>query len=156
VFVKTTQDTFSFLPSFLPLSPSAVGLRNHQRSMSSKDNNTAGGRPTIRTLADLNRQTASADGSDDSDTPQEYYTGGEERSFFFSLFLFLFFIPTLCLWIYFTFSQTMLLRTLHFTLRVSPFLFHSFSSPLVITYPCSSYSLSFFSSQEEGNLQCPV
>jgi hypothetical protein len=87
VFVKTTQDTFSFL------SPSAVGLRNHQRSMSSKDNNTAGGRPTIRTLADLNRQTASADGSDDSDTPQEYYTGGEERSFFFSLFFYFLYLP---------------------------------------------------------------
>jgi hypothetical protein len=62
--------------------------------MSSKDKKTAGGRPTIRTLADLNRQPASADGSDDSNTPhpqpQEYYTGGEKRSFFFSLI----FLPT--------------------------------------------------------------
>ncbi|RZR98573.1 hypothetical protein BHM03_00027955 [Ensete ventricosum] len=37
-----------------------------------------GNRPTIRTLADLNR--SSGHGSDsDSDGPQEYYTGGEKR-----------------------------------------------------------------------------
>ncbi|XP_065008841.1 plant UBX domain-containing protein 3-like [Musa acuminata AAA Group] len=37
-----------------------------------------GNRPTIRTLADLNR--SSDHGSDsDSDGPQEYYTGGEKR-----------------------------------------------------------------------------
>ncbi|KAJ1696095.1 hypothetical protein LUZ63_004607 [Rhynchospora breviuscula] len=50
-------------------------------SSSSKDKmkKTGGGRPTIRTLADLNRQPpASSDGSDDSDAPQEYYTGGEK------------------------------------------------------------------------------
>ncbi|KAJ8492821.1 hypothetical protein OPV22_014542 [Ensete ventricosum] len=36
-----------------------------------------GNRPTIRTLADLNR--SSGHGSDsDSDGPQEYYTGGEK------------------------------------------------------------------------------
>ncbi|XP_078174762.1 plant UBX domain-containing protein 3-like [Carex rostrata] len=46
--------------------------------MSSKDKKTGGGRPAIRTLADLNRQPSSGDGSDDSDTPQEYYTGGEK------------------------------------------------------------------------------
>ncbi|KAJ3700639.1 hypothetical protein LUZ61_004344 [Rhynchospora tenuis] len=45
--------------------------------MSSKDKKNGGGRPTIRTLADLNRQPASSDGSDE-DTPQEYYTGGEK------------------------------------------------------------------------------
>ncbi|KAJ3694907.1 hypothetical protein LUZ60_000284 [Juncus effusus] len=36
------------------------------------------GRPTVRTLADLNRRPSSPDGSDDSDNPQEYYTGGEK------------------------------------------------------------------------------
>ncbi|KAJ4761425.1 UBX domain-containing protein [Rhynchospora pubera] len=44
-----------------------------------KTKKSGGGRPTIRTLADLNRQAASSsDGSDDSDAPQEYYTGGEK------------------------------------------------------------------------------
>ena len=33
----------------------------------------------IRTLADLNRRPASGSDSEDSDTPQEYYTGGEKR-----------------------------------------------------------------------------
>ncbi|XP_038984074.1 plant UBX domain-containing protein 4-like [Phoenix dactylifera] len=49
--------------------------------MSSKEKKPAkpssSGRPTIRTLADLNRPSGPSDDSD-SDGPQEYYTGGEK------------------------------------------------------------------------------
>lgn len=52
--------------------------------MASKDKktmrSTSGGRPVggIRTLADLNRRSGPDDSDSDSDSPQEYYTGGEK------------------------------------------------------------------------------
>ncbi|RWW04494.1 hypothetical protein GW17_00032272, partial [Ensete ventricosum] len=54
-----------------PPLPVAMGSRGGNKK-------PLGNRPTIRTLADLNR--SSGHGSDsDSDGPQEYYTGGEKR-----------------------------------------------------------------------------
>ncbi|CAL9073959.1 unnamed protein product [Musa textilis] len=56
----------------LPGSSTAMGSRGDK-----KPSKPSGSRPTIRTLADLNR--SSDPGSDsDSDGPQEYYTGGEK------------------------------------------------------------------------------
>lgn len=62
--------------------------------MASKDKKTSKASSSrtgrIRTLSDLNR--LSADSDSDSDGPQEYYTGGEKRSFFLqTLELFFFF-----------------------------------------------------------------
>ncbi|CAA7406988.1 unnamed protein product [Spirodela intermedia] len=47
---------------------------------SSKPSKPSGGRPAggIRTLADLNRRPSPGSDSEDSDGPQEYYTGGEK------------------------------------------------------------------------------
>ncbi|URD91813.1 UBA and UBX domain-containing protein [Musa troglodytarum] len=42
-----------------------------------KPSKPSGSRPTIRTLADLN-PTSDTGSDSDSDTPQEFYTGGEK------------------------------------------------------------------------------
>ncbi|KAJ0989576.1 hypothetical protein J5N97_007932 [Dioscorea zingiberensis] len=61
------------LRSPLPTPPAPIATM----SGNSRDKKPSGSRNTIRTLADLNRQ--SGPGSDsDSDGPQEYYTGGEK------------------------------------------------------------------------------
>lgn len=81
--------------SSLFLSPNFIlnqRKKNQTKPMASRDkkpakpssSSRAGG---IRTLSDLNRRSG-PDSDSDSDSPQEYYTGGEKRS---SLFFFLIF-----------------------------------------------------------------
>lgn len=61
----------------------SLSFLQSQKSMASKDKKTSKASSSrsggIRTLSDLNRR--SADSDSDSDAPQEYYTGGEKRSF---------------------------------------------------------------------------
>lgn len=61
---------------------SVAGMASSSGSgRSSKPSKPSGGRPAggIRTLADLNRRPSPGSDSEDSDGPQEYYTGGEKR-----------------------------------------------------------------------------
>jgi UBX domain-containing protein 1 len=48
-------------------------------------------RGNVRTLSDLKRPARDESDSDDSDEPQEYYTGGEKRYLFFIRYLFIYF-----------------------------------------------------------------
>lgn len=76
-----------FLPRLRLVGCYSVSLRSAAMSSAGGDKKPSGSRPTIRTLADLNR--SSGHGSDsDSDAPQEYYTGGEKRLISFSLAMF--------------------------------------------------------------------
>jgi len=65
----------------------SLGVVRVLKSMASRDNKKASSSRAgrIRTLSDLNRP--SADSDSDSDGPQEYYTGGEKRFYFFPTLL---------------------------------------------------------------------
>lgn len=52
-----------------------------KKTLKPSSSRTGSGR--IRGLADLNRPSADHDSDTDPDVPQEYYTGGEKRSFSF-------------------------------------------------------------------------
>lgn len=72
--------------------PNPYNLRSRQGPANPTEKNPSGSRPRgIRTLSDLNRRDRDDSGSD-SDEPQEYYTGGEKRYYWFlflSIFIFL-------------------------------------------------------------------
>lgn len=72
--------------------PNPYNLRSRQGPANPTEKNPSSSRPRgIRTLSDLNRRDRDDSGSD-SDEPQEYYTGGEKRYYWFlflSIFIFL-------------------------------------------------------------------
>lgn len=56
-------------------------------------------RGNVRTLSDLKRPARDESDSDDSDEPQEYYTGGEKRYLFFIRYLFIYLFLGFCVWL---------------------------------------------------------